>query len=182
MLPFLRHLVQNFKAFQMIPYMIYLQIFLRLKHANAISGVIFISCHLFFHTVYEPYDLILDQFWIFYPEIYYVGILMQLDGIDWLFHTNMPSVLQQFVNCFLEASRGSLTFRHILVISSRICVWWNMKGNLEERSCLILHSRVCWNSSSTASWRHLLEISWIVLRKGSFYWKYFPIGKKKQVR
>ena len=44
---------------------------------------------------------------------------MQLDGLDWLFYTNMTGVLQQFVNCFLEASGGSLTFRHTLAISSR---------------------------------------------------------------
>ena len=149
MLPFLRHLVQNFKAFQMIPYMIYLQIFLRLKHANAISGVIFISCHLFFHTVYEPYDLILDQFWIFYPEIYYVGILMQLDGIDWLFHTNMPSVLQQFVNCFLSI----IIVLHLLFFTNRIV--FSVKTSLFKT--VHNNSAICFKEAVDQLFQHTLE-------------------------
>ena len=32
----------------------------------------------------------------------------------------MPGVLQQLVNCFLKASGGSLSFRHILAISSKM--------------------------------------------------------------
>ena len=74
------------------------------------------------------------------------------------FYLNMPGALQQLVNCFLEASWGSLTFRHILVISSKISVCQDLKDSLGDRLYIILHSRVCWNSSSTASWWHPLEI------------------------
>ena len=34
--------------------------------------------------------------------------------------------------------------------------------------CIFSHSRVCWNSWSTASWRHMAELSWTVLKKEVF--------------
>ena len=34
--------------------------------------------------------------------------------------------------------------------------------------CIFLHSRVCWSSWSTASWRHMAELSWTVLKKEVF--------------
>ena len=37
----------------------------------------------------------------------------------------------------------------------------SLVGPKWKKSCMILHSRVCWNSSLTASWRHLEGISWI---------------------
>ena len=94
-----------------------------------------------------------------------MGILKWYDDFDRFFYPNMSGVLQQLVNCFLEASWRSLTFRHILVISSKISVCQDLKDSLGDRLYIILHSRVCWNSSSTASWRHLEGKSWIVPKK-----------------
>ena len=63
----------------------------------------------------------------------------------------LGGVLQQLVNCFLEASGGSLTFSHRLVISSQKSAWVELKTNLKHRECVFFHFGVCWNSSSTAS-------------------------------
>ena len=80
----------------------------------------------------------------------------------------LEGVLQQLVNCFLEASGGSLTFSHRLVISSQKSAWVELKTNLKHRECVFFHFGVCWNSLSTASWMHLQEISWIVQKRKFF--------------
>ena len=80
----------------------------------------------------------------------------------------LEGVLQQLVNCFLEASGGSLTFSHRLFISTQKSAWVELKTNLKHRECVFFHFGVCWNSLSTASWIHLQEISWIVQK-----WKFF---------
>ena len=48
-----------------------------------------------------------------------------------------------------------------------------MEGNLKVMECTILHLRVRWNSLSTASWRHLEEISWNVLIPEFFISNFF---------
>ena len=53
---------------------------------------------------------------------------------------NSPEgVLEQLVNCFLEAIGGCPAFRHIHDISYKTSLWKNLKGNLEERLCTILY-------------------------------------------
>ena len=86
----------------------------------------------------------------------------------------MEGVLQQLVNCFLEASGGSLTFSHRLVISSPKSAWVELQTNLKHRECVIFHFGVCWNSLSTASWRHLQEISWIPQKQKFFLPLFHP--------
>ena len=80
----------------------------------------------------------------------------------------LEGVLQQLVNCFLEASGGSLTFSHRLFISTQKSAWVELKTNLKHRECVFFHFGVCWNSTSTASWMHLQEISWIVQKRKFF--------------
>ena len=63
----------------------------------------------------------------------------------------LEGVLQQLVNCFLEASGGSPTFRDRLVISSQKSAWVELKSNLKDRDYVIFHFGVRWNSLSTAS-------------------------------
>ena len=90
----------------------------------------------------------------------------------------MKGVLQQLVNSILEASGESLTLRHVLGYLSRMSVWSDWKGNGGEKLCIIFHSRVCWNSSSTAS-KASGGNNMNCPEKGSFYCKYVLIGKEK---
>ena len=65
---------------------------------------------------------------------------------------NSPEgVLEQLVNCFLEALEGNLVFRLKHVISSKATVWSDLKSRIKKGWHKILNSRVCWNSPSTAS-------------------------------
>ena len=93
-------------------------------------------------------------------EVFFTPIFSYFSSIDkWSQLAPMlKGVLQQLVNCLLKASGGWLTFRHRLVISSQKSVWVELKGNLKDRECVILHCGGRWNSLSTASWRHLEEV------------------------
>ena len=53
--------------------------------------------------------------------------------------SNAPEgVLEQLVNCFLEAIGGCPAFRHIHDISYKTSLCKDLKNNLKERLCMVL--------------------------------------------
>ena len=185
MLLFLLHSVQNSMAFHMIPNTLTFQHYLRLKHLNAIYGVVLISCHLFFILFIPPQLLKIrkkslceqnfeKKLGCELKEVVYdyafKGVLEQLVSCFlkaprgniinslkkgsycqknivqlvskkllryWYDCSNASEgVLEQFVNCFLEAIRRYLAYRHIHIISSKTSLWsmvYGLKGNLKDR-------------------------------------------------
>ena len=70
----------------------------------------------------------------------------------------LEGVLQQLVNCFLKASGGSLTFRHELIISSKISC--PQASNDQRLPCPAVPSWFSWGKQGSGPNRGQIPVEW----------------------